>query len=45
MNDPRIPALLGSSHTAAPRFYFRVLEEGDVEAEDAIIKLASGRGS
>src|SRR3954453_3258466 len=40
MNDPRIPALLVSHHR--PGFYFRVLEEGDVEAGDAIIKLASG---
>ncbi len=40
MNDPRIPALLVSHHR--PGFYFRVLEEGDVEAGDDIIKLASG---
>jgi ferredoxin-NADP reductase/MOSC domain-containing protein YiiM/ferredoxin len=40
MNDPRIPALLVSHHR--PGFYFRVLEEGDVEAGDEIIKLASG---
>ena len=32
MNDPRIPALLVSHHR--PGFYFRVLEEGDVEAGD-----------
>ena len=30
MNDPRVPALLVSHHR--PGFYFRVLEEGDVEA-------------
>jgi ferredoxin-NADP reductase/MOSC domain-containing protein YiiM/ferredoxin len=40
MNDPRIPALLVSHHR--PGFYFRVLEEGEVEAGDPIIKLASG---
>jgi ferredoxin-NADP reductase/ferredoxin len=40
MNDPRIPALLVSHHR--PGFYFRVLEEGDVQAGDQIIKLASG---
>jgi ferredoxin-NADP reductase/MOSC domain-containing protein YiiM/ferredoxin len=40
MNDPRIPALLVSHHR--PGFYFRVLEEGDVEAGDEIIQLASG---
>ena len=40
MNDSRIPALLVSHHR--PGFYFRVLEEGDVQAGDDIIKLASG---
>jgi ferredoxin-NADP reductase/MOSC domain-containing protein YiiM/ferredoxin len=40
MNDPRIPALLVSHHR--PGFYFRVLEEGEVQAGDKIIKLASG---
>jgi ferredoxin-NADP reductase/MOSC domain-containing protein YiiM/ferredoxin len=40
MNDPRIPALLVSHHR--PGFYFRVLEEGDVQAGDEIIRLASG---
>jgi ferredoxin-NADP reductase/MOSC domain-containing protein YiiM len=40
MNDPRIPALLVSHHR--PGFYFRVLGEGDVEAGNLIIKLASG---
>ncbi len=40
MNDPRIPALLVSHHR--PGFYFRVLEEGEVQAGDNIIKLASG---
>src|SRR4051812_38705341 len=40
MNDPRIPALLVSHHR--PGFYFRVLEEGDVQAGDHITKVASG---
>ena len=40
MNDPRIPALLVSHHR--PGFYFRVLEEGEVQAGDAIVKLSSG---
>ncbi len=40
MNDPRIPALLVSHHR--PGFYFRVHEEGDVEAGDEIVKVASG---
>ncbi|MBV8988133.1 MAG: MOSC domain-containing protein, partial [Solirubrobacterales bacterium] len=40
MNDPRIPALLVSHHR--PGFYFRVLEEGEVQAGDQIIKRASG---
>ena len=40
MNDPRIPALLVSHHR--PGFYFRVIEEGDVQAGDDIVKLASG---
>ncbi|HEY1777437.1 MAG TPA: MOSC and FAD-binding oxidoreductase domain-containing protein [Solirubrobacteraceae bacterium] len=40
LNDPRIPALLVSHHR--PGFYFRVLQEGDVQAGDEIIKLSSG---
>ena len=40
MNDPRIPALLVSHRR--PGFYFRVLEEGDVQAGDEIIKLSAG---
>jgi ferredoxin-NADP reductase len=40
MNDPRIPALLVSHHR--PGFYFRVLEEGYVEAGNEIVKLVSG---
>ncbi len=40
MNDPRIPALLVSHHR--PGFYFRVLEEGEVQAGDEIVKVSSG---
>jgi ferredoxin-NADP reductase/MOSC domain-containing protein YiiM/ferredoxin len=40
LNDPRIPALLVSHRR--PGFYFRVLEEGEVQAGDEVIKLASG---
>src|ERR1700755_1079559 len=40
MNDLRIPALLVSHHRHG--FYFRVLEEGDVQAGDAIVKLGDG---
>jgi len=40
MNDPRIPALLVSHRR--PGFYFRVLEEGEVQAGDEVVKQASG---
>src|SRR5262249_37097353 len=40
MDDPRIPALLVSHRR--PGFYLRVLEEGDVQAGDGILKLATG---
>jgi ferredoxin-NADP reductase/MOSC domain-containing protein YiiM len=40
MNEPRIPALLVSHHR--PGFYFRVLEEGEVQPGDGIVKLSSG---
>jgi ferredoxin-NADP reductase/MOSC domain-containing protein YiiM/ferredoxin len=40
MNEPRIPVLLVSHRR--PGFYFRVLEEGEVQAGDQIIKLSSG---
>jgi ferredoxin-NADP reductase/MOSC domain-containing protein YiiM/ferredoxin len=40
MNNPRMPALLVSHRR--PGFYFRVLEEGEVQAGDEIIKVASG---
>src|SRR3954447_8452829 len=40
MDDPRIPALLVSHRR--PGFYFRVLEAGDVQAGDDIVKLDAG---
>ena len=40
MNDSRAPAMLVSHHR--PGFYFRVLEEGEVQAGDDITKLSSG---
>jgi ferredoxin-NADP reductase/MOSC domain-containing protein YiiM len=40
MNDPRIPAMLVSHRR--PGFYCRVLEEGEVQAGDEILKVASG---
>ena len=40
MNEPRMPALLVAHHR--PGFYFRVLEEGEVEAGDEIVKVLAG---
>ena len=40
MNEPRMAALLVSRDR--PSFYFRVLEEGEVEAGEEIIKIAAG---
>ncbi len=40
MDDPAIPALLVSHHR--PGFYFRVIEEGDVQAGDEITRVARG---
>jgi ferredoxin-NADP reductase/MOSC domain-containing protein YiiM/ferredoxin len=40
LNDPRMPALLVSHRR--PGFYFRVLQEGDVQAGAEIVKLAPG---
>ena len=40
MNEPRMPALLVAHHR--PGFYFRVLEEGDVGADDEILKVSDG---
>jgi ferredoxin-NADP reductase/MOSC domain-containing protein YiiM len=38
MNEPRMPALLVSHHR--PGFYFRVLQEGEVQSGDEIVKDA-----
>jgi ferredoxin-NADP reductase/MOSC domain-containing protein YiiM len=40
MNEPQMPALLTSS--GKPGFYFRVLQQGEVEAGDEIVKVADG---
>src|SRR6185312_13162713 len=40
MNDPRIPALLVSHKR--PGFYFRVIEDGEVQAGEEIVRLAPG---
>ena len=40
MNEPRMPALLVAHHR--PGFYFRVLQEGEVGADDEIVKVADG---
>ena len=40
MDESRMPALLVEHHR--PGFYFRVLEEGTVGAEDEIVKVADG---
>ncbi len=40
MNEPRMAALLVSHHR--PGFYLRVLVEGEVQAGEAIVKVASG---
>ena len=40
MNEPRMPSLLVSHHR--PGFYLRVLQEGPVEAGDAIVRLSVG---
>src|SRR5438128_4375654 len=40
MNEPQMPALLVK--TGRPGFYFRVIEEGEVEAGDEITRIASG---
>ena len=41
MNDPQMPALLVSHKK--PGFYFRVLQEGEVEEGSEIIKVADGQ--
>ena len=40
MAEPAMAALLVSHHR--PGFYFRVLEEGDVGADDEVVKVADG---
>ena len=40
VGEPRLPALLVSHRR--PGFYMRVLTEGQVQAGDAIVKVASG---
>src|SRR5918912_1515811 len=40
MNEPQMPALLVAH--GRPGFYFRVLEEGEVEAGDEIVQVAAG---
>src|SRR5439155_22173189 len=40
MNEPRMSALLVAHHR--PGFYFRVLQEGEVGANDDIMKIADG---
>ena len=40
MDEPQLPALLVAHHR--PGFYFRVLQEGEVQAGDEITKLATG---
>jgi ferredoxin-NADP reductase/MOSC domain-containing protein YiiM len=40
MSEPRMPALLVSHRR--PGFYLRVLEEGQVEAGDAIVRVSTG---
>ena len=43
MNEPRMAALL-TGH-GRPGFYFRVIEEGAVQAGDDIVKVATGAGA
>jgi ferredoxin-NADP reductase/MOSC domain-containing protein YiiM len=40
MNEPRMAALLVAHHR--PGFYFRVLQEGEVQAGDDIVKITDG---
>src|SRR5262249_44731704 len=40
MDEPRMPALLVAHHR--PGFYLRVLTEGEVRADDEIVKVADG---
>jgi MOSC domain-containing protein YiiM len=40
MNEPQMAALLVSH--GRPGFYFRVIEEGEVEAVDEIVQVTAG---
>jgi MOSC domain-containing protein YiiM len=40
MNDPQMAALLVAH--GRPGFYFRVVEEGEVEAGDEIVQVEAG---
>jgi ferredoxin-NADP reductase/MOSC domain-containing protein YiiM len=40
LNEPRMPALLVAHHR--PGFYFRALQEGEVGANDDVVKIADG---
>jgi ferredoxin-NADP reductase/MOSC domain-containing protein YiiM len=40
MNEPQMAALVVAHHR--PGFYFRVLEEGEIEAGDEIVKVSAG---
>jgi ferredoxin-NADP reductase/MOSC domain-containing protein YiiM len=40
MNEPQMPALVVAHHR--PGFYFRVVEEGEVEAGDEVVKVLAG---
>jgi ferredoxin-NADP reductase/MOSC domain-containing protein YiiM len=40
LNEPKMPAMLVAHHR--PGFYFRVLEEGHVQAGDEIVQVAPG---
>jgi ferredoxin-NADP reductase/MOSC domain-containing protein YiiM len=40
MDEPQMPALVVKHHR--PGFYFRVIEEGEVEAGDAIVQVLAG---
>src|SRR3954453_9930262 len=40
MGDARLPSLLVAHHR--PVFYFRLLEEGPIQAGDAIVQVAEG---
>ena len=40
MDEPRMPALLVAHNR--PGFYFRVIQEGEVEAGDEIVQIAAG---